>query len=264
MDKFHSSPYNPINKLITENEINSLMKELSISNFSIHNLLFYKTAFVHKSYCPMKEYETYTVPKDNTLHLQEKSYETMEFLGDAILGSVVSSYLYDRFHCIHKQAEGFLTKLKIRLVCGVNLTALSKCLRFQKHIIISDQVEKSPQGRLNENILEDVLEAFIGAIFLDQSYDMAQQFIISIIERYVDFTDILLTDTNYKDQLSRYFQKTFKEYPVYKHTKKDNRIFCEVIRENQSIVTGVGDSKKKSEQEASRKALCFYNVLTEN
>ena len=83
----------------------------------------------------------------------------MEFLGDSILGSVISSYLYERFHSIHKQNEGFLTKLKIRLVCGVNLTQLSKCLKLQKFLIISDQIEKSSQGRQNDNILEDVFEA---------------------------------------------------------------------------------------------------------
>ncbi len=262
MDKFHSNPYNPVNQLINEKQVISIMESLSISNFKPNNLSFYQTAFVHKSYCPMKEYESYDIPTDQTLHLQEKSYETMEFLGDSILESVVSSYLYERFHCIHKQNEGFLTKLKIRLVCGVNLTQLSKCLKFQPYLIISDQIEKSPQGRNNENILEDVFEAFIGALFLDQSYDIAKQFIINVIERYVDFTDILLTDTNYKDQLSRYFQKNFKVCPIYKHTKKNEKIFCEIIKDNETIVTGYGESKKKSEQDACRKALCFYNVLT--
>ena len=97
---------------------------------------------------------------------------------------------------------------------------------------------------------------------LDQSYEIASKFIISVIEKYVDFTKILLTDTNYKDQLSRYFQKSFKVYPVYKHTKKNDKIFCEIIKDGKSIVTGYGDSKKKSEQDASHKALCFYNVLT--
>tara|TARA_B100001094_G_scaffold252269_1_gene250247 strand:+ start:81 stop:872 length:792 start_codon:yes stop_codon:yes gene_type:complete len=262
MDKFHSNPYNSINQLITNNDIQTIIKDLSIPNFHIHNLSFYQTAFVHKSYCPMKEYETYEIPTDGTLPLQEKSYETMEFLGDSILGSVISSYLYERFYSIHKQNEGFLTKLKIRLVCGVNLTQLSKCLKLQKFLIISDQIEKSSQGRQNDNILEDVFEAFIGAIFLDQSYDTAKEFILSVIEKYVDFTDILMNDNNYKDQLSRYFQKSFKEYPTYKHTKKNDKIYCEIIKDGQTIVTGFGDSKKKSEQDASHKALCFYNVLT--
>jgi ribonuclease III len=262
MDKFHSNPYNPNNHLITSEQVQSIMKGLHIPNFNPTNLYFYQTAFVHKSYCSMKEYEAYELPKDETSHLQEKSYETMEFLGDAILESVVSSYLYERFHCIHNQNEGFLTKLRIRLVCGVNLTALSKCLHFQDFLIISDQVEKSPQGRLNDNILEDVFESFIGALVLDQSYELASKFIISVIEKYVDFTEILMTDTNYKDQLSRYFQKSFKVYPIYKHTKKNDKIFCEIIKDGKSIVTGWGDSKKKSEQDASHKALCFYNVLT--
>ena len=75
-----------------------------------------------------------------------KSYETMEFLGDAILGSVVSSYLYRRFHEIHSQTEGFLTKLKIRLICGVYLCKLSKDLKFQEHIIMFPSNWVFPHG----------------------------------------------------------------------------------------------------------------------
>ena len=59
MDKFHSNPYNPVNQLITEKQVISIMESLSISNFKPNNLSFYQTAFVHKSYCSMKEYESY-------------------------------------------------------------------------------------------------------------------------------------------------------------------------------------------------------------
>ena len=64
MDKFHSNPYNPNNHLITSEQVQSIMKGLHIPNFNPTNLSFYQTAFVHKSYCSMKEYEAYELPKD--------------------------------------------------------------------------------------------------------------------------------------------------------------------------------------------------------
>ena len=188
----------------------------------------------------------------------------MEFLGDAILGSVVSSYLYERYYDIHKQNEGFLTKLKIRIICGENLCKLSRNLKFQKHLILSKHIEENCNGRENDNILEDVFEAFIGAIFLDSGYEKAKEFIIRVIEKYVDFTDILLTDTNYKDQISRYFQKVYEDgtRPTYKHIKENDIFYCELYAKDKLIIKGQGVSKKKSEQDVSQKALIYFNVLT--
>jgi len=256
-----TNPYNSSNKLLTSENVLSIMKGLGISNFTIHNLVLYQTAFTHKSYCNIKEYDDFK-NTCNALPLQKKSYETMEFLGDAILGSIVSSYLYKRFHMIHSQNEGFLTKLKIRIVCGVNCCKLSKDLKFHEHIIISSQTENSSQGRNNENILEDVFEAFIGAIYLDHSYERAEEFIIHVIETYVDFTDILLTDNNFKDQITRYIKRTFNTYPTYKHEKIDGKYKCNIYVNEELICYGIGDSKKKSEQASSKNALIKYNVIT--
>ena len=212
MDKFRANPYNLNNRFITSNDIVNIMKTLNIDNFKINDISHYQTAFIHKSYCKLSEYKEYEYPGSNYLPLQDRSYEIMEFLGDSILGSVVCSYLYKRFYGIHGQNEGFLTKLKIRLVCGENLCELSKKVCFQKHLIISNHIEEKCSGRENSNILEDVFEAFIGAIYLDHNYQVAEEFIIQVIEKFVDFTDVLLRDNNYKDQISRYFQQNHHPY----------------------------------------------------
>ena len=101
--KFKANPYNFNNNLISSNDITNIMNSLNINDFKPNNLDLYQTSFIHKSYCKLKDYEEYEYPGAPCLPLQEKSYETMEFLGDAILGSVVSSYLYQRFCNIHKQ-----------------------------------------------------------------------------------------------------------------------------------------------------------------
>ena len=261
--KFKVDPYNPTNKFITENDIINIMNTLNITDFKITNLNFYKTAFTHKSYCKLKEYEEFE-NKGNSLPLQDNSYETMEFLGDAILGSIVSSYLYERFYKIHGQNEGFLTKLKIRIICGENLSQLSKHLSFNKYIILSKHVDDNCSGRENENILEDVFEAFLGAIYLDNDYKVIEKFIIHVIEKYVDFTKFLLIDNNYKDQITRYFQKNYNDgiRPIYKHTKKDNIFYCDLYYKDKVLISGEGMSKKKSEQDVSKKALIYFHVLT--
>jgi ribonuclease III len=92
---------------------------------------------------------------------------------------------------------------------------------------------------------------------------MAERFIISVIETYFDFTDILLNDTNYKDQISRYIQKNYKVFPSYKTSQKENNKYrCELYKEEELVSVGDGVSKKKAEQDASKKALIHYNVLT--
>jgi ribonuclease-3 len=263
--KFRADPYNINNILINEIDINNIMKDLNITDFKINNISYYRTAFIHKSYCKLKDYDNYKYPGGNCLELQDKSYEQMEFLGDAILGSIVSSYIYERFHLIYDEDEGFLTKLKIRIVCGENLALFSKDIKLNKYIIISKHIQDNCSGRDNSNILEDVFEAFIGAIYLDKGYSYAERFVINVIEKYCDLTNIMLKDTNYKDQISRYFQQNFGIYPCYDTTKDDNNMFTSKLINSESdkiISVGNGNTKKRAEQDASKKALVHYNVIT--
>jgi len=99
--------------------------------------------------------------------------------------------------------------------------------------------------------------------FLDTNYQTVETFLIHVIEKYIDFTDILLTDNNYKDQISRYFQQVFHIYPTYQTTKnEDGNFLSKIYKENEMITEGIGKSKKKAEQDVSRKALIHFNVLT--
>ena len=263
--KFKSDPYNPNNKVITKDIIINIMKCLNIQNFKINNLSLYQQSFIHKSYCEMKDYKEYSKP-ENCLELFNLSYETLEFLGDSLLGNIIATYLYKRYFIGHNKDEGFLTKLKIRFVCGEQLGFLSKQLDFGQYMIISKHIEENCNGRNNINILEDIFEAFLGAIYLDTGdFIILEKFIINCIEKYIDFSDIILKDNNYKDQILRYFQHNYKVYPIYKTIKNEsNNIFiCEIYKEDLLIETGYGNSKKKSEQEASKKALIKFRVLSE-
>jgi len=262
-DKFKSNPYNSKNVFLTRDDVSNIMKSLNITNFKCNNLSLYQTAFVHKSYTRLKDYEEYNKP-DDAIELQDVSYETLEFIGDAFLGNVIANYLYNRYFHKHDLQEGFLTKLKIRFVCGEQLAYLSKCLGFNKYMILSKYIDNC-DGRNSRNILEDTFEAFIGALYHDSgNFKLVEQFVINTIEKYVDFGETILYDNNYKDQILRYLQHNYKVYPTYKTEKDDcdNTYNCKIYKENEYIETGRGNSKKKAEQEASRRALIKYCVIS--
>ena len=260
-EKFKADPYNKNNFLIQEPDVVNIMKSLNINDFKMNDILIYQQAFVHKSYCKLKDYKEYKNDK-NYLELQGQSYEIIEFLGDAILEKSVCSYLYKRFSLIHNQDEGFLTKLKIRIVCGENLHILSAKIGFNKYLIISNHIENNCNGRTNVKMLEDIFESFIGALYLDQGNDIVDQFIIQMIEKYIDFTDFLIRDNNYKDQIIRYIQQNHNSYPKYEHEKRNNKYYCKLYLNNELICECDGISKKKSEQNVSKKCLIHFNVLT--
>lgn len=260
--KFKSNPYNDSNFLITETDILNIMKSLNIQDFKINNLSFYQQAFIHKSYTKLKDYEDFNKP-DSCIPLFDLSYETIEFLGDSLLGSTIAKYLYKRYINYHNIDEGFLTKLKIRFVCGEQLAFLSKKLNFQRFMIISKHIQDNCNGRENIHILEDIFESFLGAIFLDtNNINIVENFIIQCIESFIDFSDTILNDNNYKDQILRYFQHNYKIHPTYKTEKDENNTFiCKIFKGHEYIQSGEGPTKKKAEQDASKNALVFFHVL---
>ena len=259
--KFKADPYNPSNKLISIQDVIHIMKQVNMNNFKPKNISFYQEAFIHKSYNFLSDYKEFTKP-DNCLELQEKSYETLEFLGDSLLGCMTAEYLFKRFE---GEDEGFFTKIKTRIVNGEQLCYLATQLGMNKHVIISKHIEENCSGRSNQHILEDVLEAFIGALYLDcENYNIIRDFIFNLIEEFLDLPEIILKDTNFKDQILRYFQHNFKVYPTYHHIDKledEEEFKCEILKEYEVICIGSGKTKKKAEQNASYNTLVHFNVL---
>ena len=317
-EKVTISPWNQSNKLINKYQLEALLSKYGVHT-SINNLEYYHTAFSHKSYCERKNLGDDVVLAEHPegcLNLQPVSNERLEFLGDSILGSIVAHYLYERYP---NQDEGFMTRIKIKLVNGETLAFFAKLIHLDEHILISRHVEDRCNGRDSIKVLEDCFEAFLGALYLDFSdnysfdwivnyiealekrvkmlesqlpdnlnteftfkdirrevmrdflygpgYYVVQTFLISVIEEYIDFGELISTNTNYKDQLLRYFQHTFQITPKYKMISKDGqpheRVFhMSVLDKNGEVLTiGEGKTKKKAEQEASRLALVHFDAL---
>jgi ribonuclease-3 len=217
------------------------------------------------------------------LPLQDMSYERLEFLGDSLIGMIVANYLYTRFP---DQNEGFLSKIRTKIVNGRMLGYLSDKIGFPKFAIISKQVEESG-GRNNFKIMEDIFEAFIGALFLDfqtesdkvqlpntisiapftgAGYFLVENFIIYIIENYIDFCELIRIKNNYKDMLVSYMMHNLQDIPKFYEVKvlmKDNvRIFtyCIKDRNNAIIATSTGSNKKEAENNTAKEALLYYNI----
>lgn len=150
---------NPTNRLLTVEAIETIMKNNGL-NLKVNNIKVYQTAFIHRSYLKTHHQETHDV---KCVPLQSTCNETYEFLGDTILNSVIGTYLYDRYR---DQNEGFMTKTRTKMVRGTTLGELARRIGLNKWIIISQHVE-SEGGRENLRILEDLFEAFIAAIYLD-------------------------------------------------------------------------------------------------
>ena len=267
------NPWNIKNKLITKDIIESILKEYNIDE-KINNIDIYQNAFIHKSYIKNnkndKEFET---KPEKCLDLQKYSNERLEYLGDAILSATIASYLYERFP---NEQEGFLTRMRTKLVCGDMLGSLAMKMNLNKYIVLSNHVEEKCNGRNSIKILEDIFESLIGAIYLDFNntelasqldfystfgFQMSQLFIINVIETFVDFSDLILNDYNYKDKLIKYFQNKYKEFPKFKEIlvegTHNDRYYTMCITDNNNNVLAYGKhkTKKKAEQEAAKKAI---------
>jgi ribonuclease-3 len=213
----------------------------------IKNLSLYQRAFTHKS--ALKENE----------HLTE-SFETLEFIGDSVLGFVITKYLFDRYE--NKQ-EGFLTKARTKLVRGETLAHIANHLGLGKYVIMD---EKGMRNNWNTNvkILEDVFEALVGALYMDIGLIHAKEFILRLYQDpdVIDMGTIMIDD-NYKDHLMRYCQVNNWELPDYRVSGHHEGIFyIDIYVQNSFFARGAARSKKQAEQNAARnyfQALSTYN-----
>jgi len=278
--------YNENNFYINKEIIQSILRKGNIHK-EISNIDLWQKAFIHKSYCKhndFKKNEKFFGSIDginiadykNIIPLQEDTNEVLEWLGDGVLQSVVAIYLYKRFK---SQREGFLTKIRSKLVKTESLAKLALFLNFDKYLIFSKHVEVICSGRKNSRILEDSFEAFIGAMMQDfgahneeEGFKICNSFIINIIEQKIDITELIINDDNYKDQLMRYYQKNFNgKFPIYEQktivqTINENGIlnkkFHMFVRDTDNAIIGEGiaRSKKEAEQKAAKSALMHFGI----
>lgn len=268
-------PYNPANRLLSEADLRGLLERYRY-RFPVRDANTFRKAFTHRSYCTRKNenfVEGNAGCPAGCLPLQEESSERLEFLGDAVLNLVVAEYLFERYP---DENEGFLTRMRTKLVNGVMLAELSRVAGLDRHVLVSRQIEEHG-GRMNKNVLEDAFEAFIGAMFVDAGKDdvgyvAASEWLVAFLEHNVDFSALVATPNNYKDTLSKYFQHAFNGAPRFTDIvpdggaagqPSDTCTVCVKTRDDVVVGMGTGSTKKLAENEAARKALLYFGQIGE-
>ena len=242
-DVYIFDPYNPLNKLITQSEVETILKNYGI-HVPIHNFELYKRAFIHRSYMkrPLLEnmHNNITIAEkpDNCLPLFSKSNERLEFIGDGALECITKYYLYRRFP---KENEGFMTEKKIALVKNESIGRMAMEMGLHKWLVLSNHAEQK-QTRNNLKKLGCLFEALLGAIFLDfnrmsihdeggwfdnvfstgPGFQMVQVFVEQVFEKHVDWINLIRNDDNYKNILQVRIQKEFKVTPDYMEMAEHN------------------------------------------
>ena len=205
----------------------------------VNNLAIYQKAFTHKS--ALKRY-TLT-----------ESFETLEFMGDSVLGFLVTKLLFDKYE---ERQEGFLTKARTKLVRGNMLASIARRLELNKWILMDEKGIRNGWNH-NEKVLEDAFEALVGAIYLDLGLLHTKKFVLGIFSdpNLVDM-DCIMVDDNYKDRLMRYCQANklgLPDYPIMSHV---NGVFCISVSINGAVLgQGSAKTKKQAEQVAALEAL---------
>lgn len=210
-----------------------------ILGFKPKKLQYYKKAFLHRS----------ANQKDK--HGNPMNYERLEFLGDSMLGTIISKHLYKE---VPAGDEGYLTKMRSKIVSRKHLNELGKDLKLIRYV-----VSKIPKDHFGDNIHGNVFEALIGAIYLDRGYNYCEKFIKErVIVPYVDIEQLEGKVISYKSLLIEWCQKQKKDfhYNVYEDSGNDpvKHFAVKLSIDDKVMAKARATSKKKAEEKASKRA----------
>lgn len=206
--------------------------------FTPKKISYYKKAFTHRS---LKKRDGMGNPIN---------YERLEFLGDAMLGAVIASYLYKK---APEGSEGYLTQMRSKIVSREHLNELGKdfnLIRFVKSNVALSNI--------GDNIHGNIFEALIGAIYMDKGHAFCQKFIYqNIINEYVDLDKLEGKITSYKGLIIEWCQKQKKNYifDTYEDTGNEavKHFSVKISIDGELIAKGRATSKKKAEENASKR-----------
>ena len=212
-------------------KLNILQKKI---NIKFKDLNYLKKSITHKSFNA------------------ENNYEKLEFLGDRILGFVISKKLIELFP---HEKEGLLDKKLASLVNKNKCLEVAKTIGLDKFILVGNKNKKT---KVENKIIADSIEALIAAIYYDKGFEASEKFILTMWKNFINLSDLTIVDS--KTKLQEYSLKKYKSLPLYKLISssgpKHKPKFTMSVRLNDTkFFEGSGDSKKKAEQNAAKKLL---------
>ena len=220
---------------------NKALKELeNIIKYNFKDKTLLNKALTHKSY-------------DNTIN-----NEKLEFLGDRVLGLVISKELLDRYP---NEKEGTIDKKFANLVNKRTCTKIAKKLNLKKFLFLGSSHKNLERSA--DKILSDCLEAIVGAIYIDGGIKSSEKFILSFWETFINESIITLIDP--KTKLQEHTLKKFKKLPKYTFFKKTGPQHKPLFKTEVEIpeskkIIGVGSSKKNAQQNAAAKLIKILNI----
>lgn len=222
--------------------ISRIEKLERIVGFQIDDPSLFLKALRHRSTLSQEKYETYD------------SYERLEFLGDAVLDLIAAEILFNQYP---EKDEGFLTKVRAKLVRGETLSDFSKKLGLED---LMELGERNGGTKVSKSILADAFESIIAAIYITRGYADAYRFVDKVIAENLIIKELINTVDNYKSALLEYAQAEKMPIPRYELISESgpghNRTFeVKVLIGEDQLGTGIGKSKKKAEQKAAKEAL---------
>lgn len=221
----------------------------NILGFVPGNLKLYQMAFRHKSVAVQIRRGV------------KNSNERLEFLGDAVLGSVVAELLFKLYPY---KDEGFLTEMRSKIVSRANLNQLSRKLGFENLVEYDSRMISYPSKQ--GSLLGDAFEAVIGAVFMDKGYRFTREFLLTrIIKPHVDIHTLENTETNFKSRLIEWCQHEGKNvsFTLIEDPKAEfAKMFCvEVLVDGQVCGIGRDFNKKSAEKNAAEKACEYLKIM---
>lgn len=225
--------------LLSKEDIKFSQKISKIVGYPIKNIHLYQEAFSLKF-------------SNNTT---SKNYERLEFLGDAVLGSIISSYLFLHYPNAN---EGYMTQLKSKIVNRKNLNQLGDELGLPNF------VKKRRNMALGDNISGNLLEALVGAIFLDTNYEFCEKIVLEKILTPNKINQLENKVGSYKSLLLEWSQKekkTLSYDTIEEHNASDKAFIfrCNVFLDELKITNASAASKKKAEEKAAQRAFYMLN-----
>ena len=227
--------------MLKESDYQELEKKIG---YTFQNRALLKQAVTHSSFANEQKIN------------RQKHYERLEFLGDAVLELVSSDFL---FQTHPEMPEGQLTKLRASMVCEPALAYCAKDLTLDSYIQLG-KGEEATGGRYRDSIVSDVMEAVIGAIYLDGGMEPAKtyihRFILSDLENKQLFLD---SKTNLQEYMQQNLKKEFHYRLVEESGPEHDKVFLvEVVMEDKVLGRGKGRTKKAAEQQAAYEALLGF------
>ncbi len=218
----------------------------NLLGFTPANMAIFKLAFSHKSS---------NADKTGTVQNNER----LEYLGDAVLGTIVAEYLFKKYP---NSDEGFLTKMRSKIVKRQSLNKIGDKMGLD--VLLAEY----NTTRLSRSMLGNAVEALVGAIYLERGYEQTLRFVVrKMLRNYVNIHDLERFDDNYKSQLLEWCQKngqtiSYKLLARYKFEKRD-RFKVAVMIDGEKVATADDFNKKSAEQMASVRAMVTLGIVDE-